>query len=190
MVQRRCPKCYAIFDRKSTFDKHINRKFDCSQNKNKLDDKNDDLDQIQNIPKKIIPKNPNPEYSIIDFEIPNINPENKINEYEDHPDYNIEIEENNTLICEFCTKSYSSKSNLNKHLKVCKVKKTNDEEKENIFKLLLEKEKQYEEEVDELKKQNKKEVNELKKQNKLLMDKINNSINNSISKNNEIVKNS
>jgi len=77
-------------------------------------------------------------------------------------------------------KSYSSKSNLNKHLKVCKVKKTNDLEKENIFKLLLEKDKHKEKQIEELKKyneeiikHNKDEVNELKKQNKLLMDKIN-----------------
>ena len=33
MVQRKCPKCHAIFYRKSNYDKHINKVFDCSTNK-------------------------------------------------------------------------------------------------------------------------------------------------------------
>jgi uncharacterized C2H2 Zn-finger protein len=52
MVQRRCPKCYAIFDQKGHYDYHINRKFDCSRNKDKQTEvKDGDLVQIQNIPK-------------------------------------------------------------------------------------------------------------------------------------------
>ena len=168
MVQRKCLKCNAVFDRKHCYDRHINRKFDCSKSKDKQTDINDviyeesdDLNQIQNILKKSIQ---NPKNSKMDFLIPNINCENILNIYKDEKDENEEI--NNLILCGFCSKSYSSKSNLNKHLKVCKVKKTNDEEKENIFKLLLEKEKQHREEVDEL-----------KKQNKLLMDKIDKLIN-------------
>jgi hypothetical protein len=173
MVQRQCNKCKAIFNQKGHYNYHINRKFDCSQNKDKQtevkDDENDNLVQIQNIPKHSIEKSKD---SKMDFQIPNINHDNKINEYEYNPDYNMEIEENNILIiCGFCANSYSSKSNLNKHLKICKVKKTNDIEKENIFKLLLEKDKENKENkeiIEKLEKQNKL----FEKQNKMLMDKL------------------
>ena len=40
MVKRQCPKCKAIFDRKSHYDYHINRKNDCSPN-----DKNNNVFQ-------------------------------------------------------------------------------------------------------------------------------------------------
>jgi hypothetical protein len=178
MVQRQCPKCNALFDRKSHYDYHINRKTDCNRNKNNIIDENGNSIEIQNIPKYSIL---NPEYSKMDFTIPNNNPNNKINDDEDELSEIREVGEiDDYIVCGFCLKSYSSKSNLNKHLKVCKVKKTNDLEKENIFKLLLEKDKHKEKQIEELKKyneeiikHNKDEVNELKKQNKLLMDKIN-----------------
>ena len=186
MVKRKCYKCNALFDRKSTYDYHINRKFYCIQNK---DNDNEDSELFQNFP------NLSKTFPIFSKFIQDFS-NDKENEIENDKENEIENEiENDKEInsvydCSFCLKLYSSKGNLVKHLKICKVKKVNDEEKVNKFKLLLEKDKQHKEEVDELKKQNKKEVNELKKQNKLLMDKINNSINNSISKNNEIVKNS
>lgn len=34
MVKRQCLKCYALFDRKSHYNYHINRKFDCTPNNN------------------------------------------------------------------------------------------------------------------------------------------------------------
>lgn len=79
-------------------------------------------------------------------------------------------EQDNTSFCGFCLKSYSSKSNLNKHLKICKVKINKDNEKEN----------QHQKEL----KSQKDENDRLKKQNKLLMNKINDII----SKNNKIIK--
>jgi hypothetical protein len=64
--------------------------------------------------------------------------------------------------CDYCHKKYSSKSVLLRHIKDnCKVKKESDEQKENNFKLLSEKDI---------------EINELKKQNKMLMEKIENII--------------
>ena len=36
MVNRCCPKCNAQFNRKSSYDKHINKKYDCSPNNNNL----------------------------------------------------------------------------------------------------------------------------------------------------------
>jgi hypothetical protein len=47
----------------------------------------------------------------------------------------------NPLECVFCSKVFSAVYNLNKHIKNnCKVKKENDNEKENIFKELIDKE--------------------------------------------------
>ena len=141
MVSYPCPKCYVIFNKKSNFDRHINKKYDCSTKNNITDNKLiNNLEEIQNIPN--IPNNPN--------QIQNIPVENK----------------NEQLCCGFCSNTYSTKSNLNKHLKICKIKKENENEKENIFKLLLEKDKE-----------NKNKINELEKQNKILMDKIDKLIN-------------
>jgi hypothetical protein len=79
-----------------------------------------------------------------------------------------EINQDN-LCCQYCQKKYSSKSTLTRHLKDnCRVKKEKDHEKEKIFKLLLEKDKHKEFEIDELKKQNQL----IAKQNKKLMDRI------------------
>jgi len=151
MVERKCPKCDMIFSRKSTYDKHINKKYDCSRNKNKTDDANTlhntNLEQIQNIPKK---STKNPKYSEMDFE--NL-PLKKCIDENDNENGNND-KKSNFLSCGFCCKSYSSKSNLNKHLKVCKVKKDNDDEKEKIFKFLLEKDKEKDKKIDELEKQN------------------------------------
>ena len=184
MVFRQCYKCKVIFNRKSTFDNHMNRKTDCSQNinndlndnSNDLNDNSNDLNDavlcgfVQNSCRKmhneIFLKNPN--YSNI--------LKSDLTETKDYSidtnDYSINTN-NMSFYCSYCHKNYSSKSVLSRHLKDnCKIKKENDEQKENIFKLLLEKDKQKDIEINELKKQNKMEINELKKQNKILMDKI------------------
>ena len=161
MVKRICLKCNAVFDRKFNYERHINRVFDCSTNKDEttklIEDNNVDIDLIQNIPENSIS---------IPNQIQNIpNNSNQIlnNDTEDLND----IEQLNiNFCCGFCFRIYSTKSNLTKHSKVCKIKKDNDLEKENIFKLLLEKDKEKDKKIDEL-----------EKQNKLLMDKIDKLIN-------------
>ena len=170
MVQRKCPKCEAIFDRKSSFDKHINKKFDCSLNKNNSNEtNNNDKDICENLPifAKIYKNLPKFTNSIINEDNTNkllteqmvINNKNNIN---------------NDLFCSYCQKKFITKYTLERHIKeVCRVKKLNDEEKENIFKLLLEKDKQKDIEINELKKKN--ELFE--KQNKMLIDKIDKLIN-------------
>ena len=174
MVQRQCPKCKALFNQKGHYDYHINRKFVCSKNKS-VD--NEEHNLCQNMPfcAEIVPK-----YAILGTKT-NLEQENeKIPEKNEKNPVNNQVL-NRDLCCQYCWKNFSSKSTLTRHLKSnCKVKKENDEEKENIFKLLLEKDLQHKEEVEELKKHNEKiikcnneEVSELKKQNKLLMDKIN-----------------
>ena len=131
MVKRYCPKCNAEFDRKSSYEKHINKKYDCSPIKEENTEICKKLQEICKVEK-------------------NVQKNNEIN-----------------FSCSYCNKKYSSKYTLSRHLENgCKIKKEKDEEKENIFKLLLEKEKQHKE-----------EVKELKKQNKLLMDKIEKLIN-------------
>jgi hypothetical protein len=151
MVKRSCPKCNASFDRKSNYDYHINRKFDCVQSDNKPDDlveeKTDGLKICRNLQEFAgICKNE----KIVQKKCENLTGVNDV-----------------CFSCSYCNKSYSSKYTLLRHLSDnCRVKKENDDEKENIFKLLLEKDKQHKE-----------EVNELKKQNKLLMDRLDKLIN-------------
>ena len=119
MVEYTCINCNKIFNHKSTYLRHIERKFKC---KNK------------NVETQII--STSAEYSTFGMAIPNM-------EYFD----------NN---CKFCNKTYSTKYNLNKHQKKCKLKKETTK-KEELFQLL------------------KLEVNkDLEKQNLFLKQQINN----------------
>jgi hypothetical protein len=196
MVNRICPKCKLSFDRKSTFDKHINKKFDCSHNNinnTNINNSNElecakkanfeicrNLQEFAGICKN--EKNTqqfikNPNYSNITklnfSETPEISEMTDIN-------YNSTYADDDCFNCNYCNKKFSSKYTLSRHLNDnCKIKKTNDNEKENIFKLLLEKEKLHKEEIEEL-----------KKQNKLLLDKIDKLINNkNISKSSKTINN-
>lgn len=188
MVKRYCPKCNTEFDRKSHYDYHINRKFDCNPNNNlpiDLDnEKTNDLEICGNLQDfaEICKNQNNGNY---------IKPHNfnaiKSKLSESTQIHNHPIEMNNiSYCCSYCNKCFSSKYTLSRHINdSCKIKKDDDIEKENIFKLLLEKDKQKEI-----------EINELKKQNKLLMDKIDKLINlkeqtkqNKIINNNQIITN-
>ena len=149
MVFYPCPKCNTVFYRKSNFERHLNKKFDCSK-------KDIVENEVPNIPNEIpiIPLVPNAQ--IIGKKSIQVQQKSIVSS---NP---IEFENSNiNFPCNYCSKSYSSKGNLNKHLKICKVKQSNENEKENMFKILLEKDKQ-----------NKAEINELKEQNKLLMKKL------------------
>ena len=182
MVKRCCHKCNTIFNRKSHYDYHISRKFGCvlkSHHSNQFnDEKNDNLNICENLPKfaKIcenLPKKTNDEICA-KMDLTN-NKDFLIDTIKDSSNSNL----NNS--CSYCKKKFSTKYTLLRHInEVCKIKKESDEkekEKENIFKLLLEKDKQ---------KDN--EIIELKKQNKILMSKIDNLINmKSISKSSKII---
>ena len=106
MVKRQCLKCYSWFDKKSTYDYHINRKTDCDTNNNHLNDTNDEnfndavlCDFVQNSCRKM--RN--------EFFLPNSNHSNiskldlvETNDYIiDTDDYSLNI--NNTS---FCCKSW------------------------------------------------------------------------------------
>lgn len=99
MVEYICPNCLKKFDHKSSFKRHINRKFKCKKkNENKNEKINHPLENENGI------------------NIPNM-----------------ECLDDNR--CEFCLKDYSTKFNLNKHLKKCKLKIDIDM-KEELFQLL------------------------------------------------------
>ena len=184
MVKRYCPKCNAVFNQKGHYDYHINRKYDCNPNSHHSNDLNDEktnvCENLQEFAKicenqqinqknnlndvKIVKKNnlndvflKNPNYSnILKSDLSDLTETNDINLCHS-------INTNNTSFsCSYCSKCYSSKYTLSRHINdSCKNKKNSDNEKESIFKLLLEKDKQKD-----------LEINELKKQNKILMEKI------------------
>ena len=161
MVKRICPKCNAIFNQKSHYDNHMNKKFDCSPNSHHAND----LTKInQNSPKLTKINQNSPKLTKI-----NQNSENYPNILNSNFDDLTEMNEHSTeikkhsnnceiIFCSFCNKKMVNKYSLLRHLKDrCKVKKSNDEEKENIYKLLLERDKR---------------IEQLEKQNKILIEKI------------------
>ena len=89
--------------------------------------------------------------------------------------FNENKENNKNFSCNFCNKIFFNNSNLNKHLKnnSCKVKKLQDEEKENIFKILLAKDE---------------EMKALKENNKELKEYIKNITNMNLDLNNKVNK--
>ena len=185
MVKRYCPKCKLIFEKKSTYDYHMNRKFDCSPNTNTLNDindkKNDNLNICENLQEfaKICEEQKSDQKSdqkseqlndeknakipiLIETHLADTNNMDNVN--------NLNNINDQSLYCSYCNKKYSSKYTLSRHLNdSCKAKKNSDNDKENIFKLLLEKDKEN--------KENKERIDKLEKQNKILMNKIDKLIN-------------
>ncbi len=147
MVIYTCTTCNKSFNRKSNYDYHIeNKKNPCRpHNVNLLINPN--LIQIN---PNLIQTNPN--LIQITPELPNT----KINIDNDHT-------------CNYCNKSFYNGANLNKHIKYnCTEKKEDDKTKQNIFELLLEKERK-EREKEKLEHSNQlqlqnNEISELKKQ--------------------------
>ena len=142
MVCHKCPTCGIEFNKKSRLIEHIDKKFKCEPIHNKIsidDTQNNYL--IQNIP-NLIQINPleHLTYNINNNGLKKINTCDMI-QNEKQELINNSNNDDNYFCCGYCLKSYSTKSNLNKHLNTnCKVKQEKDVEKENIFKLLLEKE--------------------------------------------------
>jgi uncharacterized C2H2 Zn-finger protein len=116
-------KCKKEFKKKSHYLDHLNKKFSCIKNPEIL------FDTPEKLPKKT-------------------ENEEKINKI-------IENNENNEILnlnCQFCGIIFNRKDNLNRHIKDrCKVKKLQDEEKENIFKILLAKDEQNKKQESEIK---------------------------------------
>ncbi len=174
MVFYPCPKCNVIFNKKSNFISHTNRVFDCSIKVNKRL-KTHELTEINKNSQKLTEINKNSQ---------------KLTEINDNPQILTEMNlalndflnpDESTFCCSYCNKKLVNKYSLLRHInESCKVKKANDEEKENTFKMLLEKDKQKDMEINQLKKQNElfeKQNKIFEKQNKMLMEKINKLIN-------------
>ena len=97
----------------------------------------------------------------------------------------------NINICKYCNKMLSRYDNLKRHIVTCKVKKLKEEEKENIFKELLNKEQMKNNElqqrnnvIERLEKENrecKRKITELEKQMSLIITK---NVSKNVSKNN------
>ena len=149
MVEYKCLKCNAIFYKKSHLIQHMNKKKPCEikPNLNLVIQKN----SIKSKKIQIIQKNVNEDNLVLITE-------NK---------YNINIP-----TCLYCKKTFYQISNLTKHLKnSCKVKKKQDEQKEEIFKQLLIKE-QLLKEKDEIIKDQQVKFNILFEQNLKLIERI------------------
>ena len=140
-----CDECGKYFNKKYNLERHKNKKYCCKQQSI----------IIQNIPKKSIHDEKKENIIILDNtnqNIVNFDDNNKLNKHNDR--------------CPYCSGIFSNKSNLNKHIKInCKIKKQQDDEKENIFqKLLLQ---------EGLLKKKDEQINKLINQNDVLINKIN-----------------
>ena len=139
MVVHICLKCKKEFNKKSMYIAHINKKFDCT------------------------PINKNSEI------FPDVKKNSEIFQEKEifYKEENLEInnENINYIYCNLCNKTFSTVFNLNKHCKFnCKVKKLKDEEKENIFKILLAKDEEIKKK-DEDNKRKEEESNKINEQN-------------------------
>ena len=176
MVCHKCPNCDMEFNKKSNYLQHTNKKFKCIK-KVYLTcvecNEDDNIEQkIQNNPKKskkiqkiqsnlleqIQLDNKKETDTITDA---NTDTDTDTNTDKDADNFNDE----KCICCPYCSKCYSTKSNLSKHLKTnCKIKKQQEEEKENIFKLLLSK--------DDVIKEQKEIINKILEQNQTLIKEI------------------
>ena len=147
MVQHICVKCKKEFNKKSTYLDHINKKIPCLIPQKLLTNTHEKLTKTNKFDENI----------------------KKIDENND------KIDENNiNMCCNFCGAYYNRKDNLKRHMeKFCKVKKIQDEVKENIFKILLAK--------DEELKTHKNQINKLEEYIKNISN-INLDLNNKVNK--------
>ena len=97
--------------------------------------------------------------------------DSKTNENDSKTNENDFVNQKNKYICKFCEKKYSTSSNLCRHLKYCNLKRDNNQEYDNLFKLvnllneqLREKDKQYNKKLDEQKKESYEQLREKDKQ--------------------------
>ena len=121
MVNYECYRCGYTNINKSNIVRHIGRKNTCNPvlNDINLDDYKDYILKgilYKNLKHKSILSPNNPNKSII-------NP--------------VKLDTSINFECKFCENNYSSKSNLNKHLKICKDKKEDDEVKNSMNKLVI-----------------------------------------------------
>jgi uncharacterized C2H2 Zn-finger protein len=137
MVEYKCERCLKIFKQKTDYLRHQKRKFSC-KNENKT------LDSIEETAKNESQKNTK-----------NHKKTQKITEKKQNIGVDDEVEGNGSKkVCNYCKKVFSRQDSLSRHItKHCKVKKSQDNEKESLLQKLLE----------EMRKQNKKMEEQNKK---------------------------
>jgi len=91
---------------------------------------------------------------------------------------------NNSNSCNYCNKTFTRKYGLICHLKICKIKKENDEKKESEQIMIIEKDKEIEKLKKQLEQTNNKILNTTNNNNNKILNTTNDNCNNSNSNNN------
>jgi hypothetical protein len=153
MVKHTCEICNKIFEKKSHFIQHLNKKKSCAEIKNEKPKKKS---KILNLPQK---SSKNPQFT---SKILNLNKKKS---------YKLENSENSDnsdkFVCKYCNKNFSRNDNLFRHINnSCKIRKIQEEEKEKIFIELLKQNELIKKQNEELKNQNnefRSEIEDLKR---------------------------
>jgi len=145
MVEYKCNKCNKIFRRKSHYDYHINRKTPCKNDKMTENNNNTiAADNQQNAAK-----------------CHQVAADNQQNAPKCQQFSSVEAQINDKQ-CQYCKKIFTRVSSLNVHLKNrCKIKKHQDEEKEDLLQKLIKEKEEQNKIIEELRKQTK-EIAEMK----------------------------
>ncbi len=152
MVNYNCIRCGYTTNDKTKIKSHFNRKTICKPKKYNI--------KLDVYKERIL----NGEEIILEKEIiynTKITQNNTISDFDNTkiPQNNTNITQNNS--CKYCNKSFTRKDSLNRHLKSCKEKKKDEEEKKNLMNLiemLNEQLKQKDEELNEQLKEQKKQI--------------------------------
>ena len=127
-----CSDCNKLFNNKTKYMKHINRKFSC---------KKDDMCSLnESIPNEIIETASNINTSEL---TPNTS--------EQTPNTS-----GSNLMCHYCLKLYSRSDNLYRHMRLnCKIKKQEDNKKKDIYQKLLKENEELKKKLEEVENENK-----------------------------------
>jgi len=134
-----CSDCNKSFINKSIYIKHITRKFPCK--------KDDECSFNESIPNEINEITPNPDDGIS-------NPNKSISN--PNKSESISNECNTNIMCHYCLTIFSSKCNLYRHMRLnCKIKKQEDDKKEEIYQKLLKENEELKKKLEEVENENK-----------------------------------
>jgi hypothetical protein len=134
MVEYKCERCLKIFKQKTDYLRHQKRKFPCKSDKKTLDS----VDKTAKI---------EPQKSTKTEKNPHKNTEN----VKKLADQELECGESNK-VCNYCKRSFSREDALKRHItKHCKVKISQDNEKESLLQKLLEEMRKQNKQMEEMK---------------------------------------